>query len=244
MTPSPERDTTARSLPARALRALSNSSFGLMVPVLLLNLACAGSLPPTYQPEVFWHDVPSALALTEHISRTAVTALPLAMSKSESRPRRRLGLALYGAGLVAYTAAWAALILAPRSGWSLHFVGFSAPASLPIVWLAGIGVASRARWRGVKPLFWLASALFLASHLGHTALVFSRLGGSGSGAGGAPAFHGARSSKSSARVRRVVLSREEDVRRSKIFRSIRPVATSICARAVVARVITRWQVPG
>jgi len=147
-----------------------------MLPVLAINLAFAGALPPAYRPGSFWAGIPGWLALAENAGRVAVTALPLAMAIGRSTARQRLGLVLYGIGLLAYAAGWAMLVLAPESGWSTSLFGFSAPAWLPALWLIGIGLAGRPYRGWVRPLFWLAALVFLASHTAHAALVFSRLG--------------------------------------------------------------------
>jgi len=53
--------------------------FLLIIPALILNLLWASRLPPMWQFEYFWRDIPPAIAYGEIISRIAVNVLPVFM---------------------------------------------------------------------------------------------------------------------------------------------------------------------
>ena len=89
---------------------------------------------------------------------------------------------LYLAGVLIYIAAWGLLILAPDSSLARTPAAFLAPAYTPLLWLAGIALvgdrlfASRISWRWW--IYLVLSALFVAFHVGHAALIYERvLGG-------------------------------------------------------------------
>jgi hypothetical protein len=154
--------------------------FWLVVPVLIIDGLFTSSLPPAFQPDSFWRDIPAALAWPENVFRFAVIALtivlPLPLTRLGERPA---GLALYLLGLVAYALAWLAVIAWPASGWSLGAIGFSAPAWTPLLWLGGIGLIARGplleRFRFILPLYWVIAIGFVGFHLSHTLTVFARL---------------------------------------------------------------------
>jgi len=150
----------------------------LVVPILLVNLFFAGQLPPMYARSVFWHDIPAVVAYGENVLRTLVIAVPLLMPLSLRGRRRRVGFAVYLAGLIAYLAAWFALILAPDSAWSTSAVGLLAPAYTPLVWAVGIGLVGQPRYLPAVVRTWAYPAvavLFTAFHLLHAATVYHRL---------------------------------------------------------------------
>ena len=163
---------------------LAHSAFLLLVPVLAFNLLFAGDLPPAFQPDVFWKDVPGLIRVPEHGLRiVALVLLPLLMQldRTPSR-RRRAGQVLYAGGLVAYVASWVALIAAPASAWSTSAIGFVAPAWTTVFWFVGLGLWSREslvirivpfrRWA-----FFAGAGAFLIAHCAHAALIYLRLQG-------------------------------------------------------------------
>lgn len=160
-------------------RVLVNGAW-LFVPVLALNFALAGMLPAIHQPEIFWRDIPDVLGWIENGSRIALIGLAALMPFGWNTPRRRSGLLLYALGLVLYGASWAALILAPASGWSTSAPGLAAPAYLPALWLCGMWLAGGAygegSWTRVRPAFAAAGLVFLTAHLTHMGLVLWRAG--------------------------------------------------------------------
>lgn len=159
------------------LRVLGSCGW-LLVPVLLLNVFFAASLPEAYQPQVFWKDVPSALGFAENVLRVGVMAIPWLVPMGCASRTQRWGLALFASGFVLYAASWALLILAPSGVLSTSLPGFTAPAWTPAFWLAGLVVMADSsfigRFRPRWPLL-VVSVLFLACHIGHATLVFVRL---------------------------------------------------------------------
>ena len=153
--------------------------FWLMVPSILLLFIAADRLPPAFQAEVFWNDIPWFIAWPENLFRTAVFALPAFMPLSIETTQQRRGLALYLFGTGVYFASWLALIIAPQSWWSLSAAGFLAPAYTPLIWLFGIGLIGERLFVsriGFRPwMFFALTVVFLGFHIVHTALVFGRL---------------------------------------------------------------------
>ena len=153
--------------------------FWLMVPSILLLFIAADRLPPAFQAEVFWKDIPWFIAWPENLFRTAVFALPAFMPLSIKTTQQRRGLALYLFGTGVYFASWLALIIAPQSWWSLSAAGFLAPAYTPLIWLFGIGLIGERLFVsriGFRPwMFFALTVVFLGFHIAHTALVFGRL---------------------------------------------------------------------
>ena len=152
--------------------------FWLLVPILVFNLLFMRRLPPAYQMDIFWRDIPKVVSVPENLFRTLVMILPIFMRLQFSTPHQKLGLGLYLTGLLCYFASWVALIAAPWSSWSMSAIGFLAPAYTPIVWLAGIGLIgdtlqfSRVTFR--PWIYWGMSGLFLAFHNLHAFVVYSR----------------------------------------------------------------------
>lgn len=149
----------------------------LMLPVLVWNLALGSQLPRALQPEIFWRDIPLPLAWAENTLRLAVSVLPFLM-RLPSRPLPKLGIALYGLGLSTYAASWVLLIWRPGSAWSQSLVGFTAPAYTPLLWLLGIAVLGRRLYPNIPYRPWVyatLSVLFVAAHLAHAVLVFTRV---------------------------------------------------------------------
>lgn len=153
--------------------------FWLMLPSLFLLFLLADKLPFAFQEKVFWHDIPLAVSAPESVLRVAVFALPAFMPLRSYAGGSRVGWGLYLLGTVLYIASWAALILAPESGWSLSAAGFLAPAYTPLVWLVGIGlIGGRLFWPGLPYQPWMYVTLvtvFLGFHITHAAIVFQRL---------------------------------------------------------------------
>jgi len=155
-----------------------HNCFWLLLPILTFNLLFTRQLPPAYQMNIFWRDIPKAISVPEKFLRTLVMILPIFMRLQLSTPHHRLGLGLYLTGLLCYFASWTALIAAPWSSWSISAIGFLAPAYTPIAWLAGIGmIGDTLQFSGVpySPwIYWGISGLFLAFHNLHAFVVYSR----------------------------------------------------------------------
>jgi hypothetical protein len=154
------------------------SCFWLLVPVMLFDLLFAGRLPPAFQPDSFWKDVPAAVSVPENLFRIALFGLTLAMPMAFRGRQAKQGLWLYGAGMAAYFASWAMLILLPGSAWSTSLFGFIAPAATPLLWLTGIGlIAGRVSIGGVAIAPWgyaICAAAFLFFHNFHTLMIYWR----------------------------------------------------------------------
>ncbi len=162
--------------PVRYLR----NCFWLLIPVLGFNVLFAEALPPAFQPDVFWRDIPPGISVPENVLRGLVFVLPVLMPLSRpGAPARFAGIVMYSIGLGLYFASWTALILSPTGSWSTTAVGFMAPAWTPIVWFVGIAWLSEERLFVPigfcrRRMFMVACVLFLLFHNAHVALVFSR----------------------------------------------------------------------
>jgi hypothetical protein len=152
--------------------------FWLLLPVLAFNLIFTHQLPPAYQMDIFWRNIPKTITLPENILRMLVMIFPAFLRLRISTPRQQHGLRLYLAGLLLYFASWTVLIVLPRCAWSVSMAGFMAPAYTPIVWLAGIGlIGDELLFPNIpiKPwIYWMLSALFLVFHNWHTGFVYLR----------------------------------------------------------------------
>jgi len=152
--------------------------FWLLVPILIFNIIFERQLPPAFQMDVFWRGIPQSIGMPENVLRILVTILPFFMRLRASTPNQRLGLAVYGAGLLAYFSSWILLIVAPGSAWSRSIFGFMAPAYTPVVWLASIAMIGSdflIPRIPFKPWMYLVlSTLFLCFHNLHTYIVYSR----------------------------------------------------------------------
>jgi len=152
--------------------------FWLLVPILAFNVLLMRRLPPAYQMNIFWKDIPKAIGVPENLLRALIMILPIFMRLQFSTSHQKLGLGLYLTGSLGYFASWTALIAAPWSSWSVSAIGFLAPAYTPIVWLAGIGLIGDVFQFSSVPyrpwIYWGLSGLFLAFHTVHAFLVYSR----------------------------------------------------------------------
>jgi hypothetical protein len=160
------------------LAGLAANAILLTLPPLLFDLVFWNSLPKAFSLDQFWKDIPLAMVLGERIGQVFVFGFPVLMRIRLDTPRQRLGLRLYGAGLVAYYASWFALILFPDSVWSTSVIGFVAPAYTPLPWLAGIALMSDGWYVRRIPYRWwyylAGSLVFLAFHVSHAFLAFTR----------------------------------------------------------------------
>lgn len=94
-----------RSGPARRWLAYLANRFGLLLPILALDLILAGRLPPPMQFENFWHDIPSSISVSENVLRFIVIGLPLLMPLAATRQKLVLAMGAYSVGLLTYVAA-------------------------------------------------------------------------------------------------------------------------------------------
>jgi hypothetical protein len=154
---------------------LAKNRFWLLVPILILDIALVGGLPPPLAPGSPGPDIPGWLSVSETALRVVVFGAPLLMPLSLREPRTRLALGVYSVALTAYVAAWVAIIWAPTSAWSTSAVGFTALAWTSILLFAGIGLRSTLRFvPGYRPWMYLcAAALFTAVHTLHMAIIWN-----------------------------------------------------------------------
>lgn len=174
----PSRRTFRKLGITKKIVALLPNTFWLLVPILAFNIVFIRLLPPAYQMDVFWRDIPTWIGTPENVLRTIVFLLPLVMSLRAVTPAERAGFFLYVSGTLVYFAAWGALIAFPQSPWSRSAAGFMAPAYTPALLLAGISLIGDTLT--VPGLFYspwiyrVLSALFLIFHNLHAWTVFNR----------------------------------------------------------------------
>ena len=150
----------------------------LIVPVLLWNAFLTSRLPQSYSAEVFWFDIPTALSMSENSLRFAVIALPFLSPLEIVARSQKLGVAIFGAGLAIYFISWLPLIYAPNSAWSLSAIGFLSPACTPAVWLFGLALMMQRLFWPSPYRWWVFIVLslgFLAAHISHAFIVFTRV---------------------------------------------------------------------
>jgi hypothetical protein len=140
----------------------------LLLPVFAWNAIFASRLPQAG----FKSDagVPRTILVAEQVLRIAVFVWPLLLPISRQDPRSRVGLALYGLGLLFYFVSWLPLIYRPEAAWSESAAGLLAPAYTPLLWLVGIALTG-----GSWP-YALLSVLFVAVHVYHNVLAHGLLG--------------------------------------------------------------------
>jgi len=161
------------------IRQYLSNCFLLTIPILLWDFIFTVSLPPSFQPEIFWDNIPSFIAYGENISRMMMFILMLLMPLKLSTRMQKRGFAIYGIGILVYFASWLSLIYLPNSTWSSSLLGFLAPAYTPLFWLVGIGLIGDCFYFNLpyrKWIFFLAVGAFLIFHNWHTYLIFLRIG--------------------------------------------------------------------
>ena len=161
----------------QTLRRYATSCGVLLLPALVWNAALADRLPPVYSMSEFWRDIPAVLGALENLSRILVFALPFFMPLELSMAVQRRGLLLFALGTLVYFGSWLAVMASPSSSWSTSALGFMAPAYTPALWLLGLAMIGRRLFWGHRYRWWmyiLISALFLAAHIAHAALVYGR----------------------------------------------------------------------
>jgi hypothetical protein len=84
--------------------------FLFLIPILIWNIIFAKSLPPPFQKNIFWYDIPQYIGIPENILRIVVFMFPLLMKFSLAEPHQKLGLILYLFGGCLYFWSWIAQI--------------------------------------------------------------------------------------------------------------------------------------
>lgn len=161
---------------ARLLQRYVVSCGVLLLPILAWNIALIDRLPPAISTPERWDAIAPPLALAENFLRVLVFALPFFMPLNLATRPQKWGLAVFVVGTMVYFASWVPLIVAPQSAWATSGMGFLAPAYTPALWLLGLALLGRQLvWRcGYRPWMYAAlSAVFLAAHLTHAAIVYA-----------------------------------------------------------------------
>ena len=149
----------------------------LLLPSVAWNIVLVKRLPPAFQLDEFWRDVPAPLAFAENGLRIAVFVLPFLMPLDVAARGSVRALVIFSAGTLLYFASWLALIWLPRSRWSRCALGFVAPAYTPLLWLVGIALLGDRLFWGTFYGWWMylvPCVAFLVAHITHTMLVYSR----------------------------------------------------------------------
>ena len=152
--------------------------FLLLIPILLWNVIFMKVLPPTFQKNIFWHNIPPYIRIPENILRIVAFLCPLFMKLSFSDPSQRLGLILYIFGVGLYFWSWVMQINFTQSAWSKSIWGFTAPAYFTIIWFAGIGLIGSKLLINIPyhcSVYLVISLLFVIVHTSHALIVFKRL---------------------------------------------------------------------
>lgn len=154
-------------------------SCGLLVlPIFAWNAVLGPYLPAAFAVDAFWTDIPAVLGAIENSSRIALLATPFLMPLELRCRTQQRGFFLFAAGSVLYFISWLPLLLAPGSPWSTSVFGFLAPAYAPLIWLVGLALLGRRLFWGTWYRWWMyliGTAVFIAAHVGHAALIYSRL---------------------------------------------------------------------
>jgi hypothetical protein len=149
----------------------------LILPVLVWNIVFAKHLPPLFQEENFWKDIPPLLSMLENVSRIALFAFTFLMPLNLSAAKNKKAWGIYLSGLIIYWLSWLLLMKMPQSAWSQSLPGIMAPAYTPILWLWGlwrIGGEPFVKFPFSTRVFPILCLLFLFLHNLHTFLIFER----------------------------------------------------------------------
>jgi hypothetical protein len=153
------------------------NGFLLIIPILIWNGIFYDRLPAQYQPGIFEQGIHPIIKFGENILRIAIFGLPLLFMMGLSTKTQQLGLALYVSGVILYFFSWLPLMFAPESTWSTSFLGFTAPAYTPMLWMVGVSLLGDSFYFPLvyKPLNYLIpAALFSVFHCTHAAIVYIR----------------------------------------------------------------------
>lgn len=159
------------------IKKYSLNCFLLTIPIMLWNVLLTNKLPKSFQPEIFWKDIPAFLTYGENISRAVVFMLTLLMPLYISTDSQKRGLFLYVGGTLLYFLSWVVLIEFPNSELSMSIIGFTAPAYTPIIWLIGIGLIGNTFYFNLPFRRWLfisTSIIFLIFHNFHAITIYYR----------------------------------------------------------------------
>ena len=159
------------------MKKLLLNCFWLVLPALIWSTVFVAQLPAAYQSEVFWNDIPAGIAIPENVLRVVALLIPIFLRLSIRTQRQRLGMVLYGLGLLAYFASWVPLMVAPDTAWSRSIIGFIAPALTPVLWLMGIVLIGEPIWPFPYRswVYALVVLSFVGFHASHALFVHGRI---------------------------------------------------------------------
>lgn len=133
----------------------------LMAPFIAWNVALGPLLPDSFPND---EGVPAALLVIEGITRIGVFAGPVLLSFGWDSGSERLGLVLFGAGLIVYFSSW--LPHLREVDWSTSPPISLAPYATPALVLIGIAMATSS-WA-----YAVVSTAFVAAHISHGWIVW------------------------------------------------------------------------
>ena len=171
------KDEAVARRPGVPIRRYAANAGWLTLPIFAWNLVMTSRLPESLSVDVFWRDIPPAIATGEQVFRTFVVALPFLMPLGLRRRSQRLGAALYVIGAGPYVLSWVPLVFRPASDRSTSLVGFLAPSVTPLIWTTGIALVGDSLYLPVPYRPWMYVALsigFVAFHVAHAAIVSTR----------------------------------------------------------------------
>jgi hypothetical protein len=151
--------------------------FWLLLPPNLISLFLAKYLPETFKANIFWNDIPAAIKFFENVLRIVVMALPVFFPLSIKTNEQRKGLFIYGIGIMLYLLSYLLLIYLPESYWSKSLIGFTAPATTPLIWFVGIGLIMDKPFFNIKYSKWIYLILVIAFcmfHFIHASIIYFR----------------------------------------------------------------------
>jgi hypothetical protein len=155
---------------------LSNCLWLTIAPTLL-SIFLAKYLPDSFQKNQFWNAIPVDIKFLENIFRTIVIILPVFFPISLTKKLQKAGLSVYLTGIALYLLSYAAQIYFPESNWSQSLIGFTAPATSPVIWLTGIGLIMDKSFFNIKYRKWIYiifAIAFCVFHFIHTSIVYYR----------------------------------------------------------------------
>ena len=151
--------------------------FWLIIPLLLISFFLVKYLPEAFQVNIFWSNIPLPVKNFENIFRIIVMALPVFFPFFIKSKIQRTGLAVYFTGVILYLFSYLALIYFPESNWGKSLIGFTAPATTPVLWLTGIGLIMNKPFFNIQYRKWIYIILVIAFcvfHFIHTNIIYNR----------------------------------------------------------------------
>jgi hypothetical protein len=151
--------------------------FLLMIPPLLISFLLLKYLPEAFQTKIFWNNIPLPVRFFENTFRMIVMILSLFFPLTVTTKLQKTGLAVYLIGVALYLFSYLTLIYFPESNWGKSLIGFSAPATTPLIWFIGIGLIMDKPYFTVyykKWIYLIIAILFCVFHFTHTGIIYYR----------------------------------------------------------------------